>query len=253
VRRAGTPTRRAPSQARSYEIWPPTLVEGCAAWLDLLDGYTESSGLVTAIPNKVSGEQWEEPTNPPRLTTINGRPAIDGNGSSQRIISSEAAVASVFSGADKSWTVMLVTQPTAGGSNSVLFSAGNSGFSGSRVNYLIRLNSNRFQLGKIDDAGSFVSQNRSAAVDFAPQVVTFISHWTTCSAYVNTQEPADPNAASLNNGDTTVDQCGLLCRAYGTPDVFSVDPLGAVLVFNRAITSAEHLGLVAGLRREFGL
>jgi len=254
-RRTPRHNRRFRDVARAF-FWPPTQVSGCVAWVDCQETLTQA-GTVTSIRNMVSGVDWTEATNPPTYaaTGLNGRPCMIGNGSSMRIMSTEAAVVAACSGSDKAVTVFLVTEEPTPDAINVLFAAASSTVNTNSTLSFFTTTAGlgRWSVQRIDDAAGTVSAPRGVDIAAGPQIVSWVIPGTTASIYVGDEEQADPNAAAFDVGATTPTRVALLCRPDLTPDLFADAKIGALLLYSRALSDLERIGVVNGLRARWGL
>lgn len=230
----------------------PRALPGLVAWFDMSrpSFYTVAGGLVTSITNLVSGVAWNTAATSFPLfegDAINGLPcmrgeAILGGGATNRgIISTETAVVNAFNGTDLPFTVVAVTDPVfvfTSGALSTLFGAGNSGFANDRTLSLHRRSndSTNYQARKRDDAALEVSTS-SLAPGTGPRVMAWVCAGTTMDTYYD--GAAVQVGQSFNTGVTTPNRVAVFCRPDSSADGFSVDRLGELLIFNRALTDRE--------------
>lgn len=262
IRRAGVRHIRAPEvRGLPGPIWPPTKLPGCVGWLDMLETYTESGGTVTAIRNMVSGsDAMSEATNPPALSSINGRSAIKGDGSNDRLFSTEAALVAALSGAEKSATVIMVYQS---GAQSTAFRAcwswGNSTVETSRVATLFLAPNMpcQFTAQRRDDAALQPNRFRPGQERAQlPSVVTVAFDVGRVEIECNLRDPyarRDVSPGWFSSGQLTPNRVGIFCRADLTPDLFDDGRMGAMVVYDRYVPIIEREGVVAAMMGLWGI
>jgi hypothetical protein len=227
----------------------------------MLETYTESGGTVTAIRNMVSGsDDMAEATNPPAVSSINGRVAMKGDGSNDKLVSSEAAAVAPFIGTNRPVTVVIACQPDpATAQSAAIFCAGNSGIASNNTNLFLRQSvAGIWRMRRTDDAALQKNVARNDAVQFIPQVVSFITNGTHAQIYVNQDRTPQPRPgptpnSEISTGTITPNQLGILCRADSSADSFSADRVGAILVFDRALYVPDLRGIIAAMMGRWGI
>jgi hypothetical protein len=258
MRRAGLTQPRLPQQTAGYTpVWPPTKLPGCVAWYDMQETYTESTGTVTAIRNMVTGSDlMAEATNPPALslTDINGLPCMVPDGSNDRLVSTEAALVSVFSGSAKAWSIIVVVRTTseAPAGTMAYFCAANSAAAtnGSAGGFRIPATNvppGCIRLTRTDDNGINGSHNSVAKVPVGVHVFGFICLGAVGFTAIDLQ-PTPPNLLRpMGVGPVSPDRVGLFHRPDSAADSFLNEPMGAAIVFNHGLSLHAYRSLAAGL------
>jgi hypothetical protein len=231
----------------------PQSIASLKLWLDMRETayYTVTPGspdTVTAIRNLASGALWNtvaptagaafpefEDEGMNGYASMRGGSISEGGSTNRGIGSAETAVADAFSGVNKAFTVISVTQAMKEGlvGTNTLFSAANSAFAnnGSVRCYRAASGNGRTSLTKTDDVGTAVSREAPTNVSTSPLVVTRVSHGATCSLYENHTAVLSGGAFSSATA-VTPDRSALFCRPDSNADTFSVDRLSSHLVFD---------------------
>ncbi len=242
----------------------PITISSLVAWFDMLESssWTESGGTITSIRNLASNTAWNtaatafplyEATGFGGLPCMRGESSASGGSTNRGLISTEAAVASVFSGADTPWTIIAVTEPVTitGATSAVIFGAGNSGVSSNQQTYIHRRADNgNYQVVKIDDAAASVSSS-SLDEGSGRRVMTWVVPGTTLSTYNNLTQVQ--SAVALDVGTVTPNRSAFFCRPDSGPDTFGVDRIAELFVFNRAIGDIERRLLTASRMTKWGI
>lgn len=245
------------------DSFSPLEIPSCVLWLDALEAssYVVTPGspsVVTSIGNLVSGVKWTESSNPPEFEAagLNGRPCLKGDGSARRLISTDPAVVSAFSGVNRALTIVMATQPISAAPASYMssFAAANSGVAVNGASFGGRKVTNgRFRLERNSDAGVSIAVDRSVDPALVPQIVTYLTPGATGSIFVNNESTPNPNADNLSNGQVTPNRCALFCYPDSVPDSFSSDRIGAVLVFNTALDAGTRQSVVSWMMGRWGI
>lgn len=232
-------------------IWPPTNVPGLVGWWDFQQTFAQSGGNVDSVRNMVSGVDWAEATNKPAVGTLNGRPCMVGDGAAKRIISTEAAVVSAFSGANKALTFICVCQPSVAAQTAALIGSGDSALianSSWRIGTVVSA-PGLWMMAKRGTAATSV--NGTTQVPTSPVVVTYRTNGTAADMFIN-QAVERSGAAFVDQGTPTPNQVGLMCYPVQTPSSFFNGNWGAGLLYNSALSDSQVRGLVRGLRMQWG-
>jgi hypothetical protein len=246
MRRPGPSNARAAPNPGGYSpIWPPTKLAGCVAWLDCQETLTQA-GTVTSITNMASATAWTEATAPPtyNATGINGRPCMVGNGSSMKVMSTEAAAVSAFVGLNAAVTVYTVVDLATGTVDGVLWSAMDAA-----------QESEHAWQGRINlalTAPPLVTpiSVTSAAVPRVPTVVAQVWYGAEARIFANGKLVG---AGSINLPSMTPTRVGIFSLCDLTPDTFTDTKIGALLIYNRGHTPYEVRSVTAGLCGRWGI
>jgi hypothetical protein len=253
-RPAGHHNRGRVGGAQLRAIWPPTEVAGLTGRWDMRTPaeYTVTGGTtVTSINNMASATAWAEATNPPGYdaTALGGNPAMVFNGSSSRILSTEAAVLALFAGAAKAYTLFVVGQYDVA-AVSAWFGAGDSA---AAANNTVRCGSNSVPQGnfsKRGTAGTFVNGGTIAVG--TPMVMVYRTDGTTASVWVN-QAVIASGAFADNGAAPAPNRCAIGCLPTSAVGNFLNGKIGTLLIYSGALGDPDVRGLIAGLRREWSI
>jgi hypothetical protein len=242
--------------AQLRAIWPPTQVSGNVGWWDLLEPTSLNIFGATAlgIDNIVSGVEWTDATSPPgyNATGLNGLPCLTGNGTSNRYVSSEAAVVAAFSGASKALTFVCVAQPTTGsGAAATMIGAGAAALV---ANSSWRLGLTAADVPVMSKRGTVttVSATGAMAAGASPAVYSFRTNGTTADIWRGLVRETT-GAAFADSGAPAPDRVGLLCYPVNTLASFFNGKWGCGLLWNRALSDAELSGIVLGLKQRWSI
>jgi hypothetical protein len=250
----------------------PQSIASLKAWFKLSETpYRTVTGgspeTVTALRNLASGVLWNTLASAfpeYEATAFNGGPCMRGGstllGSSTNrgLISTEAALVTLFSGEDKAYTIMEATEPmglTPAGYQAT-FGYGNSGVANNNTGFVgRRVTNGRFRMELDDDAAPGLAPAAERGLDIAagPQVVCYIDHGITASMFVGTETTPNPNGSGYNAGVITPNQSAFFCRPDSAPDLFSIDRLAEFLLFDGVITELDRTRVRDYLRTEHGI
>lgn len=212
-----------------------------------------STSTVNSVRNMVSGVDWTEGTNPHTYdaTGLNGLPCMIGNGADSRLGSTEAPVAAAFSGNDTTWAVLVAFEASSvvGG----LVSFGSSSSNIPRGSAIVGSAIDAVVPTKASNTG--ITRTPSVVVSGirdAPCVLAAICYGDTVWVSRNGL-PFAQAVGSFDAGLMTVDTVGLLYRPRQTPDLFSNEKLGEVLIYNRAIDMNDCRGLARAMMGRWGI
>ncbi len=240
------------NRAHAAGIWPPTRVSGLVGWWDMQQTFTQSGGLVSSIRNMASGVDWTEVTNKPAYsaTGFGGRPCMVGDGATTRIMSSEAAVVSAFSGAAKSLTFIVACQPTATQSSALIGAADSALVANS--SWKVGLTSNVLAFAKRGTATT-TAPGATTLTNNASVVLAFRTNGTTADMLIGGGTVEAQAAAFVDSGTPVPNRVSLLCYPVLTPSSFFNGKWGAGTLYNVAVSNADLIGLVNGMRSQWGI
>ena len=253
--------RAAPHGGIPGPIWPPTRIPGCVAWLDMQQTFAETAGTITSIRNMASGVDWEEAVLGPAYdaTGLNGRPAAVPNGTTQRIISTEAAVLAVFNGDNKAFTAQFAFKVGAFGTAVTWFGLGNSGIASNDSYSFERTDASAsvgLRLRKLDDAGTGAAQG-GLRLPTAPDilVLTWVCFGNSADLYLGASRSNRCSNFSIFTAPATVNvnQAALFARPDSVPDQFFDAPFGAAVVWDHALPDAQWRGVAAAMCGRWGI
>lgn len=204
------------------------------AWFDMLDpaAFSEVAGVITSVTNKVSSVAWNTGTLPTYSATgLNSKPAMVFNGSTQAILSSEAAVVAALTDAAP-LTVYAVVHATSDDATSGFFGSGNTGTTTSNSKrFGTSTNGNgRWRYTTVNSAAGGVNSDAGSDIVAAPHILAF---FTDDGIHCNLEEDdiLVINNTSHNPGDNNPNRCAIGCRPAATPDGFFTGAIGELLVF----------------------
>lgn len=244
------------SAAAGGAAYAPDDEGNAVAGFDMLDqsSFVEA-GTVTSITNKVSSVAWTEATNPPAYsaTGLSGRPCMDFNGTTHRIISTESAVWGAIDNSD-AYTLFIVGSVDVADRTNVFFGGANSAEATNRAR---RWGSNTTGNGKwicstTNDAGALVTVESTADDDTNPHVFSWFSPGTTVSLELDNGAD-DPAAVAQNPGTMTLNRSALGCRAASTPAAFLDGKIGELWLFSVQLGASARTRVHAYLAARWGL
>lgn len=224
----------------------PLWISDCVVWIDMLDptAYVEnSSGSLNAVINKASSVAWLASTNKPSISaSINDRRAIVIDAASvQRFQSTEAAV--VNSQKDNyPTTILAVAKSNLTDYAGTIFGVGNTAFSSARTK---RYGYNtggtgQYSIITIDDAGTGSNVvSTTGVVNTAPHIITWMVNGTTASISLDGAS-VGADAVAYSPGAVTANQVSIGSKPDNSPDSFFDGAIGEVLVYSRALSTAER-------------
>ncbi len=223
----------------------PTDISGLVGWFDMQDSssFTNSGGFISAITNKATSVSWTEATNQPayNTTAINGLPAMDFDGTNDKINSTtDTTLISTLNG-DNAFTLFYVAKfDTVDRAESVFGianSATNNGFRGFGQNttasgtWQANGNTTGAVATIVDSAGGSNANNN-------------IFEWYSSGGNISLQVnggSADPNASSWAVGSTpSVNRASLGSRPRLTNDHFFDGKLGELIFYNSNLSSTNR-------------
>jgi len=233
-------------------FWPPSQVANLAAWHDMQETH---SGDGTSVRNMVTAVDWSEATNPPGYdaTGFNGLPCLTFNGTSQRILSTEAGPLAAFVGSTKALTYIAVVSPASGDQLSAIFGAGNSGAAANHSWRLGMLNtgSGILNISKRGTSGT-VTASSAAQAPSTPKVITYWTDGSTASIWTNLNRELNA-AAFVDLEATTPNRLAIGALPTSTVGNFFSGKWACGLLYTRAISDLEIVGLVRGQMSRWGI
>jgi hypothetical protein len=238
----------------------PTTVAGLVLDFNLQDvaSYTVTGGnTVTSITNTVSGVAASEPTNPPayEATGLNGFPCMKGNGTTSRLIWTEAAVSGAGGLASVGELVLFSVVKWDASALSALIATARSDSDGTTSFRAFGRGATAIHsLFERTAAGALNTESGGTIQTSAAEVVCHRLSGGVWSLYVNgalvtadTHGTAAVAHASL--------RCSLFCKADLTPDSFSDARLGRQLVYGSAsaLTMRQIVGITKFLKAQWGI
>jgi len=234
----------------------PSDIPGLVLWVDMREptSYVVTPGgapAVTSITNLVSGAPWTEAANPPlfRSAGLNGRPCMDFDGTTQKIVSTEAAVANAM-GAGLASTVFYAANLDLAGPQGLAVLGGGVATGTNLRN--IRYWGASFSGVGVFTAGGIDSGGASSAVTAPSDTNIDVSEWlhtgTAMSLSINGGAP-NPNGAAYSSASTSPTRSALGCIPTVTPQGFWDGKVGEVLLYSRALAADER----AAVRRYLGV
>jgi len=220
----------------------PLSIAGCVLWMDMQDpaSYTQA-GTVTSITNKASSVAWTEATNPPTYsaTGLSSQPCMDFNGTTQRIISTEAAVFAVLTNAH-AFTIFFVAAFDTIDRFDAAFGVGNSGVGVNSIRFFGQstLSSGRWLSTLINDAGTTVDAVGTAQSDTPKHIHIWHSPGTTSSLNLD-NGAANPNAAAQDPGTLTPNRSALGCKPRTTPNNFFDGRCGEWIMYDTELSASD--------------
>lgn len=223
----------------------PTDISGLVGWFDMLDAasYTQA-GTVTSITNKASGVAWAEATAPPGYSSngMNGLPCMTFNGTTQKIISTEAAVAAAFT-ASTANTVLFVAKTTSLSlaAGAAVFGGGVSGGTNLRnINYWAMTGATaKNTYGGATAAGAAFFTLSAANANSNNNVYEWTNTGTAASLSQN-GGAKDPNAGAASSAGSSPTRYAIGCIPTVTPQGFWVGNVAEVLLYD-SVLSASNL------------
>lgn len=224
----------------SYSSYSPLSEGGGVAWFDMLDptAYTEATGVVTALRNKVSSVSWAAASSCPfEAAGLNGHPCLHPVDITDYFLSTEAAVVGALDcpTTGKPYTIYIVEIPDTATGGGVVVGAGNSGVaSGSTRTWGRRVGVSQYEY--VQTAPHPVLTVRSTgAVSTGLNVMAWHGPGVGVKASLNNAAD-DPNNTTLDSGyvpGTGPNRVALFCRPDSSPDSPNTgSKVGEILVFN---------------------
>lgn len=236
----------------------PSSIDDLVLWIDMLDpnNYTQA-GTVTSINNKASGVAWTEATAPPTYsaTGMNGFPTMTFNGTTQKIISTEANVYNSCSANDSN-TVFYVakTNTTSLAAGAIVFGGGvATGTNLRNINYWGMTGATaKNTYGGTTAAGAGFSANSSANANTNNNISEWYNTGTTISLVTN-GAAADPNAAAANSASCNPTRMAIGCIPTVTPQGFWNGNISEIIVYSRTLTTSENDAIRVYLGTKWGI
>lgn len=226
-------------------VFQPPDIPGIVAWFDMQDAVSYvQAGTVTSITNKASGVAWTEATAPPGFSSngMNGFPCMTFNGTTQKIISTEAAVFGAVA-ANAANTVLYVAKTTSLSlaAGAVVFGGGVSNGTNLRnINYWGMTGATaKNTYGGINNAGTSYFTNSAANANSNNHVYEWTNTGTAASL---SQDGAatDPTSGAANSATSNPTRCAIGCIPTVTPQGFWVGNVAEILVYNRILSAIER-------------
>lgn len=233
-------------------ILSPLQVAGLLAWHDL-QGVNSGDG--TSVTNMASGVAWAEAVVPPGYdaTGLNGRPCLTFNGTTQRILSTEAATLAAFVGSTKTLTYMTVVEPASGDQQCAIFGAGSSGAAANHTWRIGMLNTGSGILGisKRGTSGTVTAQSAAQAPS-TPKVITYWTNGSTASIWTNlTKELTAAAFADLEA--TSPNRMAIGAIPTSTIGNFYSGKWAGGALYSRALNDLEIMALARGQMDRWGI
>jgi hypothetical protein len=226
--------------------------------LQNVGSYTVTGGnTVTSITNTVSAVAASEVTNPPAYEAagLNGFPCMKGNGTSSRLIWSEAAVSGAGGLASVGELVVFSVVKWDASALSALISTARSDSDGTTSFRAFGRGATAiYSLFERTAAGALNTESGGTIQTSATEVVCHRLSGGAWSLFVN-----GALVASDAHGTAAVDhaslRCSLFCKADLTPDSFSDARLGRKLVYGAAsnLTVRQIIGITKFLKAQWGI
>jgi hypothetical protein len=220
----------------------PANIAGLVAWFDMLDAasFTNTAGFISSITNKASGVAWTEATNRPAYsaTAISAHPGMDFNGTSHRIISTEAAVWQAVNPGN-AYTLFYVAAFDTLDRSEAVFSGANSATStGIRAWGQSTTGAGRWAHNTIQDSAVAINSESSGGSSTGVHVFCWHASSTQVSMQLDNGS-ADPNNGAHSPGATTMDRAALGCRPRSSPTLFFDGRLGELVLYNSRLSSTD--------------
>lgn len=222
----------------------PTSITGCIAWFDMADAasYTNAGGFITSITNKVSSVAWTEGTAPPAYlaTGLNSLPTMDFNGTTQKIISTEAAVVNALKDS-LAHTVFIVMQPDSADRTEAVFAVGAAAVQSNRVKLWGKSNvgAGKYQMNALNDAATTFAPLSTGIPTIVAQVAEYRASTTQAWIQIN-GAVADPAATGFACGTLTADRAGIGMRPDLTPDLFYDGKISEIIVYDNEVSTPDR-------------
>ena len=215
--------------------YSPLDESGGVLWLDMQDtnAFVQDGGTVAQFTNKASDVDWTEATTRPAYAeTLNSLPCMDFDGINDLIISTEAAVHSVFAGGGVAYTLIAVAQHDVADSAHRWFGAGNSGsVDGHRSWGTTTTGAGVWASTATSDAGAVANAASAGGSDTSAHIFMWWASTTVVSLSVG-NAAADPDGAAQAPGTITPDRAAVGCRPNATPSTFFAGLLGELLLYS---------------------
>ena len=257
MRRVGLPERRViggnvavpaiggggPAPAPAFT---PTDIAGLVAWFDMKDAaaFTQVADVITSLTNKASSVVWDTGTLPAYAATgFNGFPCMNFNGTTQYILSTEAAVLAEVTNSPSA-TLIVVCNYALADANNTLFGAGNSAQAANgSIRYGISATGNgRRLVSSVNDAGTTTNLTSAGDSSAADQIVFYHSSGLTGGISLNNAAD-DPNGAAFNPGASTPDQLAIGARPRLALDTFMSGDIAEMLLYNSSLSAENKTSL----------
>lgn len=231
---------------------------GKVIWLDMKDpaSFTQSAGTMTGITNKASGVVWNTSAAFPtyEATGFNGFPCMKGNGTTQYIETTEAAVVALFTDA-KAFTTYIVHQNGTVDITSNYLCAGSTAANTSRTRGfgLTATGSGRYCSRGQNDGATAFTQDGLLTPDTATHVIAYWtdSGATQISSAVDCSGPDIDDAAQVT-GTNTPTRVRIFCRPDSGPDQFADGRIAEILMFNVVHTHSQRRDTSFALKAKWG-
>ena len=232
----------------------PLDIAGLVFWQDPSDAtsFTESAGIVTARTNKVSLDSVSPAAGPGySATLINGFPGFDYNGTTQQIITAEAAVNAALVNAH-AYTLIGVWAAQTVDRNDAFFGTGNSGIAGNNTRSWGQSSSatGRHRSVTQNDVGTVVTVIGTKQSDANAHVFCFHSPGTTVSWEID--QVADVTGAAQDPGTLTSNRVANGSRPDSVPDTFADALEGEVLLYDSELSAGDITTLCNYMKAKWG-
>lgn len=232
----------------------PANIADLVANIDMLDssGFATTSGNVSSLTNKASGAVWTVATNRPAYNAaiLGGKPGMVFNGTSSRVIQTEAAVLAALSGP---CTIFYVAEFDTMSRDEALIATGNSATSlGIRSWGQNTTGDGRWAMTTLTDAGASVVSTSTAKSQPGPLVHCWRPNGTTVANQIN-KGVKDPAASAHAPGTTNSDRFAIGCRPRSSPTLHFDGNLGQLLIYSRVLTDEEVAQVVDWLYTRWGI
>ena len=224
-------------------------------WFDFADtsaqNMTQSGGLVSSVWNKAGslvatasqGTTGKQPT----IGAINGRSALDFNGTSTLL--NADALAAIFSGSDKPFTIFSVSEcdaPSSGLQSSIWA----FGYSGSTSQFQSQVYQNSLNISnRRDDAGTIAGSFAPAIAGVNVSCIIFTG--TTISSYTNTT--VNYANTAMDVGVLTLDKFTIGATSRTAEQHFFDGRIGEIIGYEGAMNNTERLAIMNFLGTKWGV
>ncbi len=221
--------------------------------VDMLDpaSYTVTGGnTVTAAVNKASGVAigLGGLAAPGYELGWNGKPCMTGNGATQGMIWTEAAVSALLA-PSALHTIFYLFEPSTPDSNVAVFAGGVStgtAFRNTRWYGLFTTSTGVFRHGLIDNGGTVRQVDSTGVVSAAKHLFRGTYNGTQGSLNLD-GAAADPSLGALSSAACTPTRNGLLQIPTTTPSNFAAGKLAQILGYSRVLTTGEITAVESAL------
>jgi hypothetical protein len=232
----------------------PTDQSSCRYYIDAMvpGSYSAAGSALASVTNMVSGNVASEASLRPSVVTLsNGRRAFQGNGSTQRILSSEPAVLSCFSGEDAQFTVIFAVELSVLDASGLWLGLGNSAAATGYYEFgQSTSGSGIWWMSKVPDGGSGGNCGSIASTRSGPTVLAWQCTGTTCLLYINGVLNRTQN--SFNFTTTTLDRFALFARPASTIANFGSAKLVSAQIYSGVLGATAFATAQAWAMRRCG-